>query len=165
MRLFFALWPPPETAQALGGWASEVAREAGGKLTAVPNIHLTLAFLGEADPAKAIAAAKRVRGSKHELLIDAARYWKHNKIVWVGPTAMPSELQLTVQMLHRSLEEEGFVLDKRPFAAHITLLRKARVPASIPPLPPVAWPVNEFLLVQSRTTPRGSTYEPIERFF
>jgi RNA 2',3'-cyclic 3'-phosphodiesterase len=164
VRLFFAAWPPPRTAQALGAWASKVAETSGGKLMRVENIHLTLAFLGEVDPALAIAAATLVRGRKHELPIDAARYWKDNNIVWVGPARMPLELAGTVAELHKALGSAGFALEERPFAAHITLLRKARVPASIPPLPAVRWPVNELLLVQSRTSPKGSTYEPLERF-
>ena len=164
VRLFFAAWPPPRAAQALGAWASEVAETSGGKLVRVENIHLTLAFLGEADPTKAIAAAKAVGGRKHELPIDAARYWKKNKIVWVGPARIPGELSALAGELHDRLPSAGFVLEERPFAAHITLLRNARVPASIPPLPTVRWPVNEFLLVQSRTSPKGSIYERLERF-
>jgi 2'-5' RNA ligase len=31
-------------------------------------------------------------------------------------------------------------------------------------LPKVDWPVTEFFLVRSRTSPKGSTYEPVERF-
>ena len=38
------------------------------------------------------------------------------------------------------------------------------MPKSIPPLPHVEWPIDEFLLVRSRTSPKGSTYEPVERF-
>lgn len=164
MRLFFALWPPRETAQALHRWASEVCNESGGKLTVVENVHLTLAFLGEGEPGMAIAAARRVKGRRHELPIDAARYVKRNPMVWVGPAAAPEALLSLVQPLHESLRENGFTLEERPFAAHVTLIRKARWPASIPPLPRVAWPVDEFLLVSSRTSPRGSSYEPLERF-
>ena len=164
MRLFFALWPPRETAQALHRWASEVCNEAGGKLTIVENIHLTLAFLGEADPGMAIVAARRVKGRRHELPIDAARYVKRNQMVWVGPAAVPEALLSLVTPLHDSLREDGFTLEERPFAAHVTLIRKARRPASIPPLPRVPWPVDEFLLVSSKTSPRGSSYEPLERF-
>ena len=164
MRLFFALWPPRETAQALGRWAEEVTRESRGKQTAVENIHLTLAFLGEADPAKAFNVAQRVPGARHALPIDHAHYWQHNRVVWVGPQTMPAPLAALVNQLHGSLREHGFVLEDRPFAAHITLLRKAKPPKSLPPLPRVEWPVNEMLLVRSRTSPKGSTYEPLERF-
>lgn len=164
MRLFFALWPPRETAQALHRWASEVCNEAGGKLTVVENIHLTLAFLGEAEPGLAIAAAQRAEGLAHDLPIDAARYVKRNEMIWVGPSVLPPSLASFVATLHASLRSAAFRLEERPYAAHVTLVRKARRPTSIPPLPEVAWPADEFLLVASKTSSRGSTYEPLERF-
>lgn len=164
MRLFFASWPPRETAQALHRWAAEVCDESGGKLTAVENLHLTLAFLGDADPAEASAAARRAKGCRHELPIDAARYVKRNQMVWVGPAAMPDALAALATELHASLRSAGFALEERPFAAHITLVRKARQPRSIPPLPAVSWPVDEFALVASQTSSSGSVYTPLERF-
>ena len=160
MRLFFAVWPSPEAAAALHDWASEL----DGKPTRPENIHLTLAFLGEADPAKAAAAARRVRGRRHVLPLDAARYVKRNEMVWVAPRDLPFEMAELVERLHGNLATAGFVLEKRPFAAHVTLLRRAPMPKAIPPLPRVAWPVDEFLLVRSRTSPKGSSYEPVERF-
>jgi RNA 2',3'-cyclic 3'-phosphodiesterase len=164
VRLFFALWPPAETAQVLQRWAAAVGEQSGGKLTPMENIHLTLAFLGEAEPGKARAAARRIKAGRHALPIDAARYVKKNEMVWVAPAAMPPELAALACDLHRELRAAGFVLEERPFAAHITVIRKARMPKSIPPLPRVAWPVDEFLLVRSHTSPKGSTYEPLERF-
>ena len=164
MRLFFALWPPRETAQALHRWAAEVCNESRGKLTPVENIHLTLAFLGNAEPPAAIAAARTVQGRRHELPIDAARYVKRNEMVWVGPERVPDNLLSSVTGLHGALRVAGFVLEDRPFAAHVTLIRKARQPRSIPPLPAVSWPAHEFLLVSSRTSPSGSAYVPVERF-
>ncbi|MFN2646649.1 MAG: RNA 2',3'-cyclic phosphodiesterase [Burkholderiales bacterium] len=164
MRLFFALWPPRETARALAEWATQVCEHAGGKATAVDNIHLTLAFLGQAEPARAIGAARAVAGKRHELPIDAARYVKKNEMVWVAASALPHELGALAADLHRALRVAGFVLEARPFAAHVTLIRKARMPKSIPSLPRVDWPVSEFLLVRSRTSSKGSSYEPLERF-
>ena len=162
MRLFFALWPPRETAQALAAWADEAQKQTGGKVTATENIHLTLAFLGEADPDKARAAARPVKARRHELPIDSARYVRRNEMVWVGPAAMPEALADLVAQLHASLKAQAFVLEERPFAAHVTLIRKARPPKLLPPLPRVEWRVNEFVLIRSRTSPKGSTYEPLE---
>jgi 2'-5' RNA ligase len=164
VRLFFASWPPRETAQALGRWAAEVCNESGGKPTVVENIHLTLAFLGEAEPDRAIAAARRVQGRRHELPIDAARYVKRNQMVWVGPSTMPSELASLAADLRAALVQGGFALEERPFAAHVTLIRKARRPPAIPPLPRVTWPVDEFVLVSSKNSANGSVYAPLERF-
>jgi 2'-5' RNA ligase len=61
------------------------------------------------------------------------------------------------------LYREEFILERRPFAAHVTLIRDARR-APLPPVPEVAWPVCEFLLVRSSVSSRGATYEPLERF-
>src|SRR4051812_36060417 len=128
MRLFFALWPPPETARALGEWAQEVQRESGGRATREETIHLTLAFLGDGNADMARVAARVVQARAFELKIDAAKYWRHNRIVWVGPQEMPGELRDLVGQLHPALAKSGFVLEKRPFAAHITLVRKANAP-------------------------------------
>jgi RNA 2',3'-cyclic 3'-phosphodiesterase len=162
VRLFFALWPPRETAQALAAWAAEVQLQTGGKVTVTENIHLTLAFLGDADPAKAMAAARGVKGARHELPIEAAKYVRRNEMVWVAPVAMPQPLAELVAALHAALRSQAFKLEERPFAAHVTLIRKARPPKALPPLPRVEWPVDEFALIRSRTSPKGSTYEPVE---
>jgi RNA 2',3'-cyclic 3'-phosphodiesterase len=163
MRIFFALWPPPETARALAGWARDAQRQSGGRPTSEEKIHLTLAFLGEADPAKAIAAARRAGGEKHELPLEQARYWRENSIVWAGPRETPPALKALHENLSLELYREEFLLERRPCAAHVTLLRKARA-AELPPLPDVKWPVTEFILVRSSLSSKGATYEPLERF-
>ena len=124
------------------------------------NIHLTLAFLGEADPAAARSAARRVQGRAHQLAIEQARYWRHNRIVWAGPQETPAALSHLVGELHSSLRDESFTLEDRPFAAHVTLLRNASAPRAQAPLPRVEWPVREFALVSSR----GGAYQDVERF-
>lgn len=160
MRLFFAAWPPPETANALAQWA----RRLEGRPTPAEKIHLTLAFLGKADADKAAAAARKAQGRPHRLPIEMAKHWKKNDIVWVGPRETPPELKALVDSLHFELFRAEFILEPRPFAAHVTLLRKARRPRSLPDLPAVDWPVREFLLVRSTATSDGSTYEILERF-
>ena len=160
MRLFFALWPPAETAAALHDWSEPLP----GRATPAENIHLTLAFLGRADAAKATSAAKRVHGRRHALPIEVARYVKRNEMVWVAPRETPPALEALVKALQLELYRDEFFLERRPFAAHVTLLRKAREPKALPPLPAVRWPVGEFLLVQSRTSAKGPVYEPVQRF-
>lgn len=160
MRLFFALWPPPETARALADWASGLQ----GRAIPAQKIHLTLAFLGEAEPQKAVAAARRVQGRAHGLPIEIAKYWKHNRIVWAGPRETPARLKETVEALHFELFRAEYILERRPFAAHVTLVRNARPPRALPALPQVDWPVREFALVRSSADSKGSTYDVLERF-
>ncbi len=155
MRLFFAIWPPRETALALERWARPLA----GRFTQAGKIHLTLAFLGEADAARASGAARRVQEAAFDLPLEEARYWRHNQIVWAGPRETPAALSRLAGGLQIELYRESFILERRPFAAHVTLLRKA-AEQPLPPLPRVHWPVREFALVRSA----GGAYETLERF-
>ena len=159
-RYFFALWPPPETAHALAAWI----RRLDGRGTPKDKMHLTLAFLGDVDPDAAVAAARRVRGVAHALPMETAKYWKHNRIVWAGPRETPPELESLVEALHGELARAGYALERRPFAAHVTLVRSAPAPRELTPLPAVEWPVREFTLVRSTLSPKGSSYEVVERF-
>ncbi|HEU4353029.1 MAG TPA: RNA 2',3'-cyclic phosphodiesterase [Burkholderiales bacterium] len=163
MRLFFALWPTAETADALAAWAHAAQCLTGGKPIDEAKIHLTLAFLGNADAQKASTAARRVSADIHTLPIEQARYWRENNIVWAGPRDTPPALKALFEGLSLELYREEFILERRPFAAHVTLIRKARA-APLPPLPTVEWPVREFVLVRSSLSSKGSTYEPLERF-
>jgi RNA 2',3'-cyclic 3'-phosphodiesterase len=163
MRFFFALWPPAETARTLAGWAADAQRLTGGRVTEAAKIHLTLAFLGEADHEKAIRAARTAEGKVQNLPIEQARYWRENGIVWAGPRETPPPLKALFESLSMALDREQFILERRPFAAHVTLVRKARG-AALPPLPAVDWPVREFLLVRSSLSSAGARYEPLERF-
>ena len=160
MRFFFAVWPPDATARALEAWAHGVE----GRVTPAHKIHLTLAFLGNVEPDKAIAAARRVEARAHALPIEKAQYWKHNKIVWAGPREIPAGLAALVQALHPALRGAGYTLEDRPYAAHVTLVRSAPPPRELPALPGVEWPVSEFTLVRSAVSSKGSAYEIVERF-
>jgi len=166
LRLFFALWPPAETAAALARWASEVAASSGGRAVREHSIHLTLAFLGnvaeERLPA-ALRAARLVPGSSHELPIEQARRWSDHDLVWVGPKHTPPALASVALSLGERLQAERFAIESRPFRAHVTLVRKVHK-AALPALPQVKWPVNEFTLVHSTLSRHGSSYTILERF-
>jgi 2'-5' RNA ligase len=164
MRIFFAVWPPVDTARTLGQWAVQAQQKTGGKLTPEEKIHLTLAFLGDANPEKAIAAGKRVEAKAHKLPIEQARYWRENNIVWAGPRETPPPLKALFESLSVELYREELILERRAFAAHVTLIRKVRAAKSLPPLPALDWPVDEFVLVRSLLSSAGSSYEPLERF-
>lgn len=155
MRLFFALWPSQETALALERWAQGLE----GRRTPGDRIHLTLAFLGEADAENAVTAARRVQAAPFRLPLEQTSYWSHNKIIWAGPRQVPAEMARLVETLQLELYKESFILERRPFAAHVTLARKA--PAQpLPALPRIEWLVKEFALVGSS----GGSYLTLERF-
>lgn len=154
MRLFFASWPPAEAARALSHWARQAQRGCGGRATRQERIHLTLSFLGDADPELARARGAAIRLPAHAFHIEQARYWAHNRIVWAGPRQTPAALQ----QLARELGEA------REFSAHVTLLREAREPRGLPPPPALEWPVAQFTLVSSVLGPEGPSYEVLARY-
>ncbi len=167
MRLFFAAWPQAKCAATLEAWATRASAATGGRVTRADTIHLTLAFLGELPVTRggdAIAAARRVEAAAHAFETQEARYWAHNRIVWVGPRETPAALDALAQALRRELETSGFALERRPFAAHVTLIRKARAPTMPLEPPAVQWPVSEFVLVRSTLARAGARYEVLERF-
>ena len=152
-------------AAALHAWARSAQFAVGGRLTRVATIHLTLAFLGAVeDEQVAILRDMNVAGKSCALPIEHAGYWAHNRIVWVGPSAIPPLLEDLVRALRGQLAAENFRTEQRPFAAHVSMIRRARAPAELPPLPVITWPVDEVALVRSCLSASGPDYEILKRY-
>jgi len=109
---------------------------------------------GAAQPCAEVGRRARVRGAACSFVLTEARYWAHNRIVWVGPGKVPQELAQLAR----------FLGETREFAGHVTLIRQARAPKRLPALQALEWPVTEFLLVNSNLGPAGPSYEVCERF-
>lgn len=163
-RLFFALWPDGKTRGALDQAAARLHRRCGGKQTRAESIHLTLVFLG-AVPLSRIASlleiAGKVRAPAFSMTLTKLGWWRHNRIAWAMPEAVPEELAALVGQLRANLESAGVVFDAKPFVPHITLLRKAHCPdEAFSPLA-VPWQAREFVLVRSVSNAAGASYEAI----
>ncbi len=98
------------------------------------------------------------------MLFEQAKYWRHNRIVWAGPHETPAPLGFLADELRKELTKAQFKIERRPFEAHVTLIRKAREPSELPLLPAVSWPVEEFVLMRSRLSSAGSSYDVVSRF-
>lgn len=165
-QLFFAAWPAPEIQEALRGVAQRAQRECGGQATPVHNIHLTLVFLGPVPHDRMTeleTLAEKVSGQRFDLAVDRLDYWQHNRIAWAGVEQCPEALRALVGQLEKTLGAAGFRLDPRPYVPHITLLREARAPAQNQ-MPPIAWPVEEFVLVESVQLDQSRVYEVLHRW-
>jgi 2'-5' RNA ligase len=161
IRLFFALWPDDAVREALAGWATRLHQACGGRTTRAPNLHITLAFLGETD-ADRLAELKEVAGrvtpQAFELVLDTPGYWKHNRIAWAGAAKDPEALLTMVADLRAALLAARFRFDPKPFVSHVTLLRKGNSPRELPRLAPIVWRGRGFALIRSVTGPNGSDY-------
>lgn len=153
-RLFFALWPDEDAARALAGLSESLAARAEGKPVPPEKIHLTLAFLGEVAPVRADAArraAATVRTRAFELVLDQVGSFRSARVAWAGCAHAPPGLAALQGFLATALRERDFVLEERPFAPHLTLVRKAAKAIARAPLPPIVWPARELTLVRSET--------------
>lgn len=168
MRLFFALWPPHQTALALAAWARRVKHDlgAGGVSGPAANLHLTLAFLGEVEEARLPELRSfPVWGEHHALVLDEVGYWARNSLLWAGARETPRPLVDLAGRLHDLLSAREFRTESRPFAAHVTLLRKAKALEEWPALPgELDWPVEECVLARSVRTRQGPVYEILQRY-
>jgi 2'-5' RNA ligase len=167
IRVFFALWPDEAVLQKLDDAGREAHRHCGGRRMRRDTLHLTLAFIGGI-PAKRlrelVLVAGTIRAPRFELVLDRLDYVEKKKIVWAGASALPEALCVLAGELNASLRATGFATEERPFAAHATLLRNARRPEAPLELAPIAWPVGEFVLVESELTPEGANYRVIGRW-
>lgn len=167
-RLFFALWPDGAGADALAAAARAAHKACGGRPMGRDDLHLTLAFLGDATAERLAAAEEAAAGvaaASFDFAIDRLGCWQHNRILWAGCTETPPLLAALARNLAERLLAAGFVLDARPYAPHVTLLRQADCRRAPPPLAaPVSWAATEFVLAESRPTPAGGRYTVIGRW-
>jgi 2'-5' RNA ligase len=161
-RLFFALWPPIELSRELYQLAGSALRGGSGRRVLPENIHLTLAFLGSVNEsfrecAEQVAAA--IRAESFTLMLEQMGNWSKSGILWVGPNQTPLPLLQLVQELNAGLAVCGYEAEQRPYAAHLTLARKAQPHGDVHFMESRAWEVNRFHLVRSRTYADGARYE------
>ena len=166
-RLFFALWPDSAVQAALAEIGRELQQRLGGKPTRRGSIHLTLAFLGDVAPDKmddVHEAAARAAFEPFSFALDVAGCWNHNGVAWVAPRVTPKPLLRLVGSLAGALLDAGFRVDGRPYAAHVTLVRKTRCKVIDLTISAVQWRANEFVLVRSELNAEGSRYNVIGRW-
>lgn len=168
-RLFFALWPNETVFSHLSQLSQAITdtQEIMGKMIPPVNWHITLAFLGDINRATKPClqqAAATVKSDKFDLSLDQLGYWPKTQILWLGAIQTPEPLAQLVIQLTIALQSCGYHPEKRPFHAHITLMRKANRIKNLPSITPISWSVQDFCLVRSTLTTGGAHYEIITRW-
>jgi RNA 2',3'-cyclic 3'-phosphodiesterase len=165
-RLFFALWPTDAVRAQLD--AQVQAHAALGRPIPARNLHVTAVFLG-AVPADRVdfvtAAAKLTFTGKFLLHLERVEFWRRSQLICLMAERTPPELLSIVEGLRAELRQRGFELrDHDAFRPHVTLVRDvARGPAATG-VAPVQWPVESFVLVESKVGQRGSEYTVLEEW-
>ncbi len=165
-RLFFALWPDAAIRAAIHRATGPAVRRVGGRPMPAENYHLTLAFLGAQPEFRLSAildAAAGVTPPRGELELSRLGYFTRARVLWLGPDRTPLALRRDVRGLWDALEPLGIKRERRPFAAHLTLARKAgRLPAA--PVFPVVWHYRGFVLAESVSGAQGALYKVVARW-
>jgi 2'-5' RNA ligase len=181
MRLFFALRPAQGCADALAALADRLAPITGGRPVARGNLHLTLLFLGALDARAAAAAAdagdaaaaawhraggREVDGGRPEgairIPLDTLGRFHGARVAWIGPVTIPPPLTAFHTALRDAVGAAGVGFDRRPFAPHVTLLRKAlHTPPPDMLQAALVLCADRFALMRSDSGPDGVVYRPV----
>jgi len=165
-RLFLACNPGESLRDELWRVGRFLHRENGGRQVPRENIHLTLLFLGQVDAADETALRERCAGidfQPFELQLDRLGLWPRAGVAWIGTAQTPAPLGTLVAALREAASDIGLAVERRPYRAHVTLLRKAHGYVS-KPVRPLAWTVDHFALVESVMGDEGVQYQIRERF-
>ncbi len=166
MRLFFALWPPPDLRQAIAALVAEKPGAIRGRPVPPQNYHLTLAFLGNATRPQTtllIKALQNVSFAPFELTFDHIGFWARPRIVWLAPSENPGGLLELVDAMWARAKACGFEPEIKAYRPHVTLARKASRPQA-PIFAPLRWQVREFVLAKSETLNTGARYTALAHF-
>ncbi|MEI2266385.1 RNA 2',3'-cyclic phosphodiesterase [Erwinia sp. CGal63] len=135
-RLFFGVALPEEQGQSIIKWRAATFAEESGRPIAAANLHLTLAFLGDVSQEKSRALcqlAARIKQPPFTLRLDDAGHWPRSGVVWLGPKQAPRGLLQLAELLRSQAARSGCAQSPLPFHPHVTLLRNAHQPVTLPP--------------------------------
>lgn len=136
IRAFIAIDLPPDVQDCLTQITTQLREQIEEKTVRwvpIPNIHLTLKFLGDVsennlDVLKEIICAEAILQKPMEISIGRLGAFpkaRHPRVLWVGVEA-PPELSSLQRGIETRTTKIGYPKDKRTFFPHLTLGRVSR---------------------------------------
>ena len=161
-RLFFALWPNAKLQAELHDVGETLQKAFGGRVVRAENVHMTLAFLGSISAGRIdelLDIGGLIKARRFQLNLTETGCWKRSAVAWIAPEGLPESLERMVLELRSELLSAGFRVDDKPFAPHLTLLRKAKCrPQPVGQQMTLEWRIDDFVLMRSETLPDGPQY-------
>ena len=169
MRAFIALELPDAFWHETANLARRLSLHIEGRFAKHESYHLTLAFLGDiGDTEKGLAMdaidAACAGLSPIPLASDGLGKFGRSSdaTLWMG-VRPNDELETLARRIRAELDSRSLEYDRKPFRAHITLARRARIPKS--DLPPLAFPLDDratqVTLFKSELSHEGAEYKPL----
>ncbi len=176
MRIFVAVFPPPEVRRALVGAARELPVVGEVRWARPENVHLTLKFLGDVsqeDLGRLAEVLEPVR-ERHEPFeagisgFGAFPSTRRARILWAGIGEGAEELRALARDVEESLEPLGFEREDRTYVPHLTLGRARGRPVALetvesPSLVPEFF-VRHAELVESVLGGAGAAYSTLAAY-
>lgn len=157
-RLFVCLWPPEEVVSVL----EELHRkdQVGARFVHPENWHVTLRFLGDADPNQVAVALDTALFEPAPVTLGPAVDIGNGGVLFV-PATGADDLAAEVTRVTRDLGDEPV----RPrFLGHVTIARlkkRANMPRALGELISAEWNPSEVALVESNLRPDGVRYDTL----
>lgn len=134
-----------------------------GNYTPRENLHLTLAFIGDYnDPEQVLEVMTGISFVPFALRLDGMGCF--GDLWWAGLRLSP-ELQGYVRQLRHALAEAGIPFDRKRFAPHVTVLRRASIEFSRLPgisVEGIGMLADHASLMRSDRGKRGMIYTEIQ---
>ena len=158
-RLFVCLWPPEHVGTAL----RELHRkdQVGARFIPPENWHVTLRFVGEADPNELAEALSTARFAATTIQLGPAVDIGGEHTLFVPATGADGLAEEVV----RSTRHLGDQPIRSTFRGHLTiarLKRRANMPRALGELIDASWTPDEVALVESTLRPDGARYDTLE---
>lgn len=160
-RLFVCLWPPDHVVAAL----EELHRkdQVGARFVPPENWHVTLRFIGDADPNDVAAALSNATFRTAEITLGPAVDVGGERTLFV-PASGADDLATETVRVTRELGTEPI---RQRFLGHVTiarLKRRANMPRALGELITASWTATEVALVESTLRPDGARYDTLATF-
>ena len=169
MRLFIAAEFDGDVRERMVRVQSQVMTAVeGGRPTPCGQLHLTLAFLGETDPALVKPLNHIMDGLDRPSIPvrfnRVGRFLSSGGDTWWLGTDHCNALSALWRQLAAELSRAGVSFDKKRFIPHITLARRCRGgdPRLIA-IEPIDTAVGSICLIQSQLLPSGPRYTTLHR--
>jgi 2'-5' RNA ligase len=167
-KVFFALWPEEKVRQQI---VNTFACSAKNKIVAgvmhADNLHITLHFIGHVSQQKMACMdklAQTVKAHKFALTLNHYDYFYRPKVLWMGLQTTPAALTLLHRQVGEALTKCDYQTELRPYAPHLTLLRKFPQPSELVTFEPINWLVKDFVLLESVPIVAGVRYKVLRRY-
>jgi len=167
-RLFFALWPDDEVRYQVAENLRRLNIDGNSvRFVANRNLHMTLHFIGNTSRAEIKCLngrARLVNAEPVELILNCSGFFKKPRVFWFGCRDVPNTLYNLHTRLGQQISRCAFRPESRPYSPHLTVARKIVEAPGYVAFKPVNWKVQQFVLVESRSTPEGVSYQVVESY-